>query len=83
MREAAEETAEDSRIILFASKTCPNCKAAALLLDRAGVNYEKVYAEDDREADGAVRSEESPDAGGYRGRKRYENTEIYPKSEHI
>ena len=36
-----------ARLILFASKTCPNCKAAAMFLDKKGVKYEKVYAEDD------------------------------------
>lgn len=34
---------------LFATKTCPNCKIAASLLDRAGIAYEKVYAEENEE----------------------------------
>ncbi|MGN1474057.1 MAG: ribonucleoside triphosphate reductase [Eubacteriales bacterium] len=33
-------------IILFATKTCPNCKVAMSMLDRAGVSYEKLYVED-------------------------------------
>ncbi len=33
--------------ILFATKTCPNCKIAASLLDKAGVGYSKLYAEDE------------------------------------
>ncbi len=32
--------------ILFATKTCPNCKVAAALLDKAGIKYTKVYVED-------------------------------------
>lgn len=49
---ACEEKAEHKadggdEIILFASKTCPNCKAAAMLLDKAGVKYTKIYAEDE------------------------------------
>ena len=44
--EPAKENA-DNEIILFASKTCPNCKAAAMLLDKAGVKYTKIYAEDE------------------------------------
>jgi ribonucleoside-triphosphate reductase len=36
-------------IILFATKTCPNCKMAKALLDQAGIKYKVVNAEDDRE----------------------------------
>ena len=32
--------------LLFATKTCPNCKVAAALLDKAGIKYSKVYVED-------------------------------------
>ncbi len=39
---------EDS-VMLFATKTCPNCKIAASFLDKAGVAYTKVYAEDNAE----------------------------------
>ena len=45
--EKPEQKAESGDdIILFASKTCPNCKAAMMLLDKAGVRYTKIYAED-------------------------------------
>ncbi len=43
--ECAACEAED-RVILFASKTCPNCKMAAKFLDDAGVKYEKVLADE-------------------------------------
>lgn len=33
-------------IYLFATKTCPNCKVAGALLDKAGVNYTKLFVED-------------------------------------
>ena len=33
-------------IYLFATATCPNCKIASALLDRAGVDYIKMYAEE-------------------------------------
>ena len=46
VKEAAEEKKAGEGIILFASKTCPNCKAAAMLLDKAGIAYTKIYAED-------------------------------------
>ena len=35
-----------SKLILFATKTCPNCKMACVFLDKAGLAYEKLYAEE-------------------------------------
>ena len=43
-RQACDTTPDG--IILFATKTCPNCKVAMSMLDRAGVSYEKLYVED-------------------------------------
>ena len=34
---------------LFTTKTCPNCKAAKAILDRAGIKYDVVDAEDEPE----------------------------------
>ncbi|MCQ2430922.1 MAG: ribonucleoside triphosphate reductase, partial [Clostridia bacterium] len=45
---AAEEACGDA-VYLFATATCPNCKIAAAALDKAGVIYEKVYANDEPE----------------------------------
>jgi ribonucleoside-triphosphate reductase len=36
-------------MILFATKTCPNCKIAAEFLDKAGFIYEKLYADENLE----------------------------------
>ena len=36
-------------VLLFATKTCPNCKMAAIFLEKAGIAYEKVYAEENAE----------------------------------
>ncbi|MBR3691414.1 MAG: glutathione S-transferase N-terminal domain-containing protein, partial [Clostridia bacterium] len=46
-----ELPAEDAsaRIILFATKTCPNCKVAAAMLDKAGIAYEKLIVDENRE----------------------------------
>ena len=41
--------ADGAEAILFKSPTCPNCKAAMALLDRAGVEYAAVNAADARE----------------------------------
>ena len=37
------------QIYLFKTPTCPNCKAAAALLDRAGVHYQTLNANEERE----------------------------------
>ncbi|MBQ4090852.1 MAG: ribonucleoside triphosphate reductase, partial [Clostridia bacterium] len=36
-------------VYLFATKTCPNCKMAAIFLEKAGIAYEKIYAEENAE----------------------------------
>ena len=46
---AAEEVSENSRVILFTTKTCPNCKIAAKLLEDAGVDFDKLYVEENKE----------------------------------
>ena len=44
---AAEVCAcDEAKAILFATPTCPNCKAAAMFLDKAGIAYEKLMAND-------------------------------------
>ena len=37
------------RVILFKTPTCPNCKAAMSLLDRAGVSYDTVNANEEKD----------------------------------
>ena len=36
-------------IILFKTPTCPNCRAAAALLDKAGINYTALNANEEKE----------------------------------
>ena len=43
------EVSANSRIILFTTKTCPNCKIAAKLLEDAGIEFEKLYVEENKE----------------------------------
>ena len=45
--ETAECTFTDE-ILLFATKTCPNCKMAEKFLNDAGMSFTKVYYEDNR-----------------------------------
>ena len=37
------------KILLFKTPTCPNCKAAGALLDRAGIGYEALNANEEKE----------------------------------
>ena len=41
--------AADASPILFTTKTCPKCKVAASMLDKAGVAYEKLYVEENED----------------------------------
>ena len=45
-QEACACESEGGKLILFATKTCPNCKMACMFLDKAGLAYEKLYAEE-------------------------------------
>ena len=47
--DVAEDMPTNSRIILFTTKTCPNCKIAAKLLEDAGVEFDKLYVEENKE----------------------------------
>ena len=47
--EKAEQTTpvnSDARVLLFTTKTCPNCKIADALLQKANITFEKVDAEE-------------------------------------
>ena len=35
-----------TEVMLFATKTCPNCKMAAVFLEKAGIPFVKVYADE-------------------------------------
>ena len=36
--------AEGDAVYLFATSTCPNCKIAGVTLEKAGISFEKIYA---------------------------------------
>ncbi|MBR4762529.1 MAG: ribonucleoside triphosphate reductase, partial [Clostridia bacterium] len=46
---AAAPATETADIILFKTATCPNCKAAAALLDKAGIKYQPLNADEQPE----------------------------------
>ena len=37
------------KLLLFVTATCPNCRAATMLLDKAGADYRKLYAVENKE----------------------------------
>ena len=41
-----EAPAAEVKTLLFATATCPNCKAAGMFLDKAGVAYDKLMADE-------------------------------------
>jgi len=47
-------------ITLFSSKTCPNCKMAKMLLDKAGITYTIIDAEDNRDTALAFKIKKAP-----------------------
>ncbi len=46
---AAEQAKATTRAILFKTPTCPNCKAAGALLDKAGVSYTALNANEEKD----------------------------------
>ena len=67
---AAQKTAEaakaaaveiaDGTILLFKTPTCPNCKAAGALLDRAGIQYTALNADAEKELVGRFGVRQAP-----------------------
>ncbi len=43
------EALSGDKIVMFATKTCPNCMAASKMLQENGIEFEKLYVEDERE----------------------------------
>ena len=63
--EAAEYKEESpvaaaKEVILFASATCPNCKMAAMFLDKAGIEYKKLLAEENADLTNAYGVTQAP-----------------------
>ncbi len=47
--QSAEGTTAEDGYYLFATATCPNCKVAASFLDKAGISYKKLLADENKE----------------------------------
>ena len=47
--DATECPITPTRVMLFATKTCPKCKIAASMLEKEGIEFEKLYVEDNED----------------------------------
>ena len=47
-------------LYLFATATCPNCRVACQLLEKAGIGYEKLLAAEHRDAATALAVKQAP-----------------------
>ena len=56
-------------VVLFATKTCPNCKVVMSMLDRAGIPYEKLYVEENEQKARELGLREAPTLIVYRNGK--------------
>ncbi len=57
----------DAKFVLFATKTCPKCKIAAQLLEKAGVAYEKLFVEENVELATELGLKQAPTLVIYKG----------------
>ena len=71
----------DGKILLFTTKTCPNCKMAKMMLDKAGIKYTVIDAEDQKDLTQKYGVKKAPTmlvANG-QGYDRYENASFIKK----
>lgn len=71
----------DGEILLFTTKTCPNCKMAKMMLDKAGIKYTVIDAEDQKDLTKKYGVKKAPTmlvANG-QGYDRYENASFIKK----
>ncbi len=58
--EAAPAAPGEKRILLFTTKTCPNCRAADAMLQKAAVPYERIDAEEHADLANAYQIRQAP-----------------------
>lgn len=71
----------DGEILLFTTKSCPNCKMAKMMLDKAGIKYTVIDAEDQKDLTQKYGVKKAPTmlvANG-QGYDRYENASFIKK----
>ncbi|MBR7061944.1 MAG: ribonucleoside triphosphate reductase, partial [Clostridia bacterium] len=57
---ARKAVGEGRKLLLFTTKTCPNCRMAKTILDNAGIKYEVVDAEDNPELTAKYEVKQAP-----------------------
>ena len=67
LAEKPEDGAVADGIYLFTTATCPNCKVAAMSLDKAGVTYTKLLADENAEMATALGIKQAPTLAIVRG----------------
>ncbi len=65
--EKAVAADKDAKFVLFATKTCPKCKIAAQLLEKAGIAYEKLFVEENVELATELGLKQAPTLVIYKG----------------
>ncbi len=58
--DTAEAKVEPTRTLLFTTSTCPNCKVAKMLLDKAGIEYETLLANENVELVSSFEIKQAP-----------------------
>ncbi len=58
--EEKQKTEPNNEILLFTTKTCPNCKMAKMLLDKANIKYVSIDAEENKEMATAYNIHKAP-----------------------
>ncbi|MCR5565059.1 MAG: ribonucleoside triphosphate reductase, partial [Gammaproteobacteria bacterium] len=58
--ECKSEFKPESEILLFATKTCPKCKMAEMMLDKANISYKIIDAEENVELTKSYHVTEAP-----------------------
>ncbi len=76
--EKSEPAHKVDELLLFATKTCPNCKMAKMLLDQAGIAYKVIDAEENKDLTISYGIKKAPtllvpDGDSY---KAYENASV-------
>ena len=57
---AANENGMADGVYLFTTQTCPNCKLAVAMLEKAGVHFEKMLASDHKELCEELKIKQAP-----------------------
>ena len=75
-----------TRTVLFTTPTCPNCKVAIPMLEKAGVVFEKLHATENAELALRLGVKQAPTLvitdgeGSHEIRRRCRNLRVYKKS---